>query len=256
MVKFKAVFAILYTLFFVQASINAQVYDPVKWQFDVEEISDTEAEISFTAIIEDGWHIYATELSSDEGPLPTEFMFDISEDYKTVGKIQQGKFKTEYDKNFRMDLDYFEGKPVFKQKIERISGKDFKVRGELSFMVCDDEKCLPPEYVPFELAVKGKVEESKSENPFGNISPGISPLGGGIATDPDSQIYDPISWRFFIENETDSTAILVAEATLEPNWHVYSMYLEHDNGPIPTGFVFENLEEGYELIGKATEGEP
>lgn len=256
MVKFKAVFAILYTLFFVQTSMDAQVYDPVKWKFDVKEISDTEAEISFTAIIEDGWHIYATELSSDEGPLPTEFMFDNSKDYKTVGKIQQGKFKTEYDKNFQMDLDYFEGKPVFKQKIQRISSLDFKVNGELSYMVCDDQKCLPPEYVPFEVSVKGKVGEAKSDSPFGSSSSGISPFGGGVQADQKSQIYDPISWRFFIEDETDSTAVLVAEASLEPNWHVYSMYLENDMGPIPTAFNFENLNSGYELIGKATEGEP
>src|SRR5690606_11874877 len=114
MLKIKAFLAITIAFLSVQTALIAQVYDPVKWHFAVKEISDTEAEVSFTATIEDGWHIYATELSSDMGPLPTEFAFNESPDYKTVGKIKQGKFKSEYDNNFQMTLEYFEGTPVFK----------------------------------------------------------------------------------------------------------------------------------------------
>ena len=257
MLKIKAFLAITFAFFSVQTALVAQVYDPVKWNFDVKEISDTEAEISFTATIEDGWHIYATELDSDMGPLPTEFIFNESSDYKTVGKIQQGKFKTEYDKNFQMDLDYFEGKPVFKQRIKRISNNDFKVTGELSYMVCDDEKCLPPEYIPFDLAVKGAVEKQSAVEPFGNAGSGS--LSSALNTAPqeelESQIYDPIEWTFSVEDETDSTAVLIATATLEENWHLYSMSVDESAGPVPTSLNFEE-SPSFELIGEATEGKP
>ncbi len=256
MLKIKAFFTIALSFILVQTAIQAQVYDPVKWKFDVKEISDTEAEISFTATIEEGWHIYANELESDMGPLPTEFLFNESTDYKKVGKIKQGKFKSEYDKNFQMNLDFFEGKPVFKQRIKRIANSDFKITGELSYMVCDDEKCLPPEYIPFDLAVKGAVgnqsksvpSENKSGSGFG------AALNQGVSGSAESQIYDPVDWAFSVEDETDSTAVLVATATIETNWHIYSMNIE-GMGPEPTSLNFEE-SNSFELIGKPTEGKP
>lgn len=255
--RYKAFFAILYTFFLVH-TLLAQVYEPVKWEYSVKETSDTEAELTFTAIIDEGWHIYATVLSSDMGPMPTEFIFDKSSDYKTVGKIKQGKPITEFDKNFQMELDYFTGKPAFTQKIERLSTKDFKVNGELSYMVCDNEKCLPPDYVAFEFAVKGRAAmaatKQNPDNPFGVSSSTSSPFGA-IQNDTESQIYDPISWEFFLEDETDTSAVVVAQANLEPGWHVYSMYLDGE-GPVATAFNFENENEGYTLVGKPIEGEP
>lgn len=264
MLKFKAFFAIIFAFLFAQSSLYAQVYDPVKWKFDVKEISDTEAEIIFTATIEDTWHIYANELDSDMGPLPTEFLFNESSDYKTVGKIIQGKPKTEYDKNFQMDLDYFEGKPVFKQRIKRISNKDFKVTGEVSYMVCDEEKCLPPEYIPFDLAVKGAVgNQSKEATPEKvenvSLSTSINQSGNAFNQSPqddgESQIYDPIEWTFSVEDETDSTAVLVAEASIEENWHLYSMFVDENAGPVPTSLNFEE-SNSFELVGEPTEGKP
>lgn len=257
MLKIKAFLAITIAFLSVQTALIAQVYDPVKWHFAVKEISDTEAEVSFTATIEDGWHIYATELSSDMGPLPTEFAFNESPDYKTVGKIKQGKFKSEYDNNFQMTLEYFEGTPVFKQVIKRISTKDFKVTGELTYMVCDDEKCLPPDYVPFELAVKGAVSKPAAVEPVVNVGAGSlsASLNAGAQDAVESQIYDPIDWTFSVEDETDSTAVLVAEATLEDKWHLYSMSIDEDAGPVPTSLNFEK-SASYELIGEATEDEP
>ena len=256
MLKFKAFFALVCTFMMVHPALDAQVYDPVDWSFSVKEISDTEAELIFTAVIEEGWHIYATELSSDEGPLPTEFLLNESADYKKLGKIQQGKFKTEYDPNFQMDLDYFEEKAVFKQKIKRIAKKDFKVSGELSFMVCDADKCLPPEYVEFNFNVKGAAESPKSESPgFSGSSVSLGVQNEMDSPEPESQIFDPVDWRFFVDEETDTTAVLVAEATLEPEWHIYSMYLESDMGPVPTSLTFEE-SNGFELAGKAMEGEP
>ena len=59
---------------------------------------------------------------------------------------------TEYDPNFDMELSFFEKEATFTQKV-KLSEKGAKIKGELTFMVCDDSKCLPPEYVPFEFEV-------------------------------------------------------------------------------------------------------
>ena len=47
-----------------------------------------------------------------------------------------------------MEVTKFEKQAVFRQTIEIIS-KDFKLTGYLTFMTCDDTKCLPPTDVEF-----------------------------------------------------------------------------------------------------------
>ena len=46
----------------------AQVYDPVKWSYDYALDGDEHAILKFTAMIEPGWHVYATKLEG-EGPI-------------------------------------------------------------------------------------------------------------------------------------------------------------------------------------------
>lgn len=254
MLKIKAVLAALIAVFSLHFSVDAQIYDPVDWEMSVSETSDTEAVLTFKATLEAGWHIYALDLPSDEGPLPTEFTFESSDKYKLLGGVKQGEYITDYDPNFQMDLNYFADNAEFTQKIKRTATRDFKVKGELSFMVCNDEMCLPPEYIEIDLKVAGAVGNPSADTPesggFGN--------GGqmGINGDTDSEIYDPVSWKFFVEDETDSTAVLVAEAEIDEGWHLYATDLGgKDEGPLPTEFTFETVD-GFSLAGEVTSNEP
>lgn len=254
MLKIKAVLAALIAVFSLHFSVYAQIYDPVDWEMSVSETSDTEAKLTFKATLEAGWHIYALDLPSDEGPLPTEFTFEASDKYKLIGGLKQGEYITDYDPNFQMDLNYFADKAEFSQKIRRISTKDFKVKGELSFMVCNDEMCLPPEYIEIDLKVDGAVGNPSTDTPnedgFGS--------GGqmGLNSDTNSEIYDPVSWKFFVEDETDSTAVLVAEAEIDEGWHLYATDLGGaDEGPLPTEFTFETID-GFSLAGELSSIEP
>jgi thiol:disulfide interchange protein len=70
-----------------------------------------------------------------------------------------------------------------------------------------------------------------------------------------AQIYNPIEWTTSVEKVSDSQYDLVAKATLEPKWHLYTQYLENDDGPIPTSFSFKDSLNTYQLIGKTIEGE-
>lgn len=255
MLKIKAFLSFAFTAVLFHSVSYAQVYDPVKWSFNVKEISANQAEVQFTAKIEKGWHIYANDLGKDEGPLPTVFTFEKSDDYELVGGIKEGKYKTEYDPNFQMELRYYENSATFTQKVKKLSDKEIHVKGELSYMVCDADKCLPPDYIPFDMKVKrgGKTDkvappkESKVEPSTMVTPPGPAPL--------DSQIFDPVKWNFTVEDETDSTAVLVAEAHIDESWHVYGMYLEKDDGPVATSLNFTK-DDTYELVGKAEEGKP
>lgn len=259
MLKIKAVLVSLFSVFILSHMAVAQIYDPIEWSYDVRELNDHEAELRFTAIMEDDWHIYATDLPKDQGPIPTDFVFEKSSDYRLVGSLQSGEYITKYDPNFQMDLNFYEGTAVFRQKIKREASEDFKVKGELTYMVCNDEMCLPPEYLPFEMAVAGAEAISQSETAGSlqgsSTSDLSSAMNSGAAQDDMSQIYDPIEWSFRVEDENDTSATLVARADMEDKWHLYSQYLESDMGPIPTSFHFED-SEAYSLYGKTEEGEP
>lgn len=140
------------------------IYDPVSWTFDSKKLSENEYELTFTATIEGKWHLYSQKLPSDDGPVATLFTFEESA-YKLLGETTEGEgLITKYDENFDMELSYFEKTATFKQKV-KVDGPETTVKGEITFMTCDDEKCLPPEYVPFEFKLKGTGKSAVGESP-------------------------------------------------------------------------------------------
>ena len=128
-------------------SAQAQVFNPVSWQTEVEDLKAGTFALKVTAQIKEGWHLYSQTLPSEDGPIATEFTFPEGDAYTLIGKVEEPKAKTEYDPNFDMDLNYFEKKVTFIQKVKPTSPDGFELTAEVYFMVCDAEKCLPPEYV-------------------------------------------------------------------------------------------------------------
>ncbi len=239
MLKFKAFFLFL---FFGITSIYGQIYDPVDWTFSVKDKGDGVSELNFSATIEEGWHVYAVELPSDMGPIPTSVTLNESDDFKTQGSLQGGKYLTEFDPNFDMDLNYYEEKVDFKLPIKHLAKEDFSVSGYLTFMVCNHEMCLPPEDIDFTLDISVKQEEESSASPF------------GAGAQLDTEIIKPVSWEFSVQ-ETDSSAVIKASASIAETWHMYSSKLTGDEGPLPTEFVLEE-SDAYNLIGEVNETEP
>ena len=96
----------------------AQMQDPVHVRSELKKISDTEAELLFSATIDAGWHVYSTGLGND-GPISATFHADKMEGAKTVGSLKfRGKELKVFDKMFDMELRYFEKAVTFVQKIQ------------------------------------------------------------------------------------------------------------------------------------------
>ena len=116
---------------------------PVTWetQYNIKE-----NKIIFDAIIDKGWHLYAVNVPvPNEGPLPTIFEFHTNSSYSTIGELKQEKPKIKFDKGFGVKIAYYENKTRFTQKI--IAKLDSsEVSGEIKFMTCNEEKCLPFNY--------------------------------------------------------------------------------------------------------------
>ncbi|MEX1383407.1 protein-disulfide reductase DsbD domain-containing protein, partial [Lutibacter sp.] len=139
----------------------AQIYDPVKWSTSVEKISDTEYDLIVKAIIEDKWHLYS-QIVPEDGPIPTSFIFETTEQFNLVGNVIEEEGHTVYDPVFDMEIKYFENAATFKQRIKVETNNALKIIGELEFMVCDDTNCLPPTFVDLEFTIPGEkvAEES------------------------------------------------------------------------------------------------
>ncbi len=143
----------LVSLFLVLSIVvQAQVYAPVKWKTSVEKISETDYNLVINATIENGWHLYSQNVP-EEGPNPTVFTFFKTSDYQLAGKVVEDKGKTVNDVVFKMQIKFFENQATFKQRIKVTGTAPFQVKGELEFMACNDESCLPPTYEDLQFNV-------------------------------------------------------------------------------------------------------
>lgn len=118
----------------------------IQWSFSVEKIDESHANIVAKAKLIDGWHIFSVNHDPNKADLtgyPTTFNFIESTDYKLIGKLKDG-FKAETHKDELGVSLYFEKSASFKQKIEVLTDKPFKVGFEYSFQICDENGCLFP----------------------------------------------------------------------------------------------------------------
>ncbi|MGB4413902.1 MAG: cytochrome c biogenesis protein CcdA [Paludibacter sp.] len=138
----------------------SQIYEPVKWSFELKNTGKTTADVIIKATIEDGWHLYGMDIPKD-GPRPTKIVFEDIQNAKPEGKIQGlSKLKEVYDPNFDMKLSWYANDAVFVQKISFADAAKVRLKGYVEFMVCNDESCLPPTQEYFDLGSK-LVEASK-----------------------------------------------------------------------------------------------
>lgn len=133
--------------------VFAQIQEPVKFKTELKTLSANEAEIIFSGAVENGWHIYSTDLP-EGGPISATFNVDKIEGAEVVGKLMpRGKEIEKMDPIFEMKVRYFEKQATFVQKI-KLTGGDYKIVGYLEYGACNDENCLPPTSVDFAFTGK------------------------------------------------------------------------------------------------------
>ena len=107
--------AILFSSLLVLAfSVQAQRVNPVKWTYNAIKTATNQYDIVLTASIDAPWHMYSQ--FATKGPIPTTVTF----------------------------------KP---NPLVKLNGKT-KLSGTIEYMVCNDEKCLPPVTIPFEVTIQ------------------------------------------------------------------------------------------------------
>ena len=134
-------------------NVHAQKPNPVKWTFTAIKKSDKQYEVVATATIDAPWHIYSQFVSG--GPIPTTFTFSKNPLIQLAGKTKEkGKLQKIYDKNFKTELSFFSDKVDFIQMVNLKVASKTNLVGVVEYSICNDDRCLPPAKVAFEVALQ------------------------------------------------------------------------------------------------------
>ncbi len=170
-------------LMLIAASVQAQILTPVKWKINLEDSEEAEKNLTFTATINRGWHVYDMNLPKG-GPISTSIKYEKLKGAELVGKPTASvkPTVTRDEASYPgIELRWYSGTVTFTQKIRVTDPKAFKLVGEVEFMACNDESCLPPETESFAFDRKHVKRTKQAAEPTGDT---------GITDDADADNAD------------------------------------------------------------------
>jgi thiol:disulfide interchange protein DsbD len=133
---------------------QAQLQDPVKWTYTARKKSAQVYEVVITATLPKPWHLYS-QTTPKGGPIATKIKFTPNPLLTLEGTTKEvGKLLDEYDPNFKVNVKYFGEKVEFVQTVKLKVKSKTNIGGTITYMVCDDEKCLPPATKSFSVALQ------------------------------------------------------------------------------------------------------
>ncbi|HVT85047.1 MAG TPA: protein-disulfide reductase DsbD domain-containing protein [Chitinophagaceae bacterium] len=148
MKKFVYLVAIICSVSYIRAQ------EPVTWKFAVKKIDPKTFEIHLSANLEAEWHLYSQSTPAG-GPVPTSVTFAKNPLLVFEGGVKEvGNMEKHFEKLFGVQVFQFSDKVDFVQTVKLKSNVKTSLSGTVEFMVCNDEMCLPPKKVPFNLALK------------------------------------------------------------------------------------------------------
>ena len=161
----KRIFTALAASLIAAVSLFAQPQTHVSWKTGVESLGDGLYEITATARMDAGWHIY--DLGPYEfGPNPTAITFTLPEGASLEGELSASREPEKYyDDIFEINIGYYEGEVSFSQKV-RGSGE---VGLTVEWMACDENNCTPLNDETFSVTIGQQQKAPVSKSADGSI---------------------------------------------------------------------------------------
>lgn len=145
----------------VFVSVQGQILNPIKWTSSVSVEDNGMGTMTFSAVIEKGWHLYSMDIP-EGGPVATSFNWDKIEGVELMGEpMPDRKPHEEIDEVFSMKLGWWENNVTITQKfkvVDMASGYD--IEGYINYMLCNDATCQAPSNETFRF-----VEEKSQSAP-------------------------------------------------------------------------------------------
>lgn len=146
----KSLFSLLAAVCFT--TFLAAQNEPVTWHFELEKIDATTYDLTATAEIDNGWYVYS-QYTEEGGPIPTSFTFENVPAPEHRAKEHGPERKEGMDELFGINVIKFGQKMTVRQRLTVAEGVA-SVKGTVTYMTCNDETCLPPKDVTFDVAVR------------------------------------------------------------------------------------------------------
>ena len=169
----KKLFLILLMAFaaIMPMEVRAQIIDPVKWSFAIQDLNENEFDLVATATIDPQFHIYSTKMP-DLAPLPTVFDIQTSEFFEAVGEARDlTDVALYYDDIFETEYKQFAGEAAFAQTFRKLKEGSFPIMGEISYQACKDGQCVSlTEDVDLQYGEPAVIEAAEPETTAGTKS--------------------------------------------------------------------------------------
>ncbi len=125
----------------------------VSWDIKSEHINGDNYQITLSANVPSGYHIYDLGPYDDGGPNPTVIKFSTTEGLELVGEMRPTSERhSYYDDIFMIDMGTYEGVVEFEQDV-KITDKGGVVTAYAEWMACNDNSCTPPDEVELTIEV-------------------------------------------------------------------------------------------------------
>ncbi len=145
---------ILFSFFIVGYASAQTTLNPVSWTFSSKKISDNVYEITMTATIGAGWHVYSQTQPKDAIAEPTVVSFNKNPLLELDGKVKEvGKMEKYKDKDLDISANQYSNKLTLVQKVKLKGKAKTNVTGTLRYQTCNEEKCLPSKTVSLSIAL-------------------------------------------------------------------------------------------------------
>jgi thiol:disulfide interchange protein DsbD len=126
---------------------------PVRWSYTAVKKDALTYEVKIIASINSGWHLYS-QATPDGGPVATKISFNKNPLLTMDGTPKEdGKMVTRYEEVFGVDTKYYADKVEFVQTVKLKGKAKTNATGKLEYMVCNDQQCLPPTTISFNVAL-------------------------------------------------------------------------------------------------------
>ncbi len=133
-------FRLLLFIFFIFSQFSFS-QEPVSFSTSVKKVSDDTYELITNSKIESNWRLYSQNLI-DGGAIPTEFIFNDSDNYDLIEGVKESKSITKFDPIFGIDQSYFINESSFIQSVKIIDKSIDTIKAIIAYQACDDMVCI------------------------------------------------------------------------------------------------------------------
>ena len=130
----------LFLIFYIFSLFNL-AQEPISFTTSVKKVSDDTYELITNSEIENNWRLYSQNLI-DGGAIPTEFVFNQSDNFVLIDNVKESESITKFDPIFGINQSYFINSSSFTQSIKVKSSNLSTIKAIIAYQACDDMVCI------------------------------------------------------------------------------------------------------------------